>query len=159
MSRVEFSFTAYGEPAPQGSKRHVGNGRMIEASKKVKPWRSAVAAAIEDEFDRSGDRTPFSGAVAVRVEFMMPKPKSVRRLFPTVSPDLDKLCRSLGDAMSVDIGLLTDDALIVGWHASKVYVGAAWDAGARVSVRLVTGDTPDFWTHEDIRSWLARELV
>ena len=32
------------EPAPQGSKRHVGGGRLIEASKRVKPWRQAVAA-------------------------------------------------------------------------------------------------------------------
>ena len=29
-------------PAPQGSKRHVGGGRMIESSAKVKPWREAV---------------------------------------------------------------------------------------------------------------------
>ena len=29
-------------PAPQGSKRHVGNGRMVESSAKVKPWREAV---------------------------------------------------------------------------------------------------------------------
>jgi hypothetical protein len=35
----------YGLPAPQGSKRHVGGGRMIEASKKVGPWREAVVRA------------------------------------------------------------------------------------------------------------------
>jgi hypothetical protein len=32
----EFSIFIVGDPAPQGSKRHVGNGVMIEASKKVK---------------------------------------------------------------------------------------------------------------------------
>ena len=33
------TFTAYGIVAGQGSKRHVGNGVMIEQSKRVKPWR------------------------------------------------------------------------------------------------------------------------
>jgi hypothetical protein len=41
-------FTVYELPAPQGSKRHVGNGRMIESSTKVKPWRQAVIAAAKD---------------------------------------------------------------------------------------------------------------
>ena len=39
------SIVAYGSPAPQGSKRHVGRGVMVESSKAVKPWREAVKAA------------------------------------------------------------------------------------------------------------------
>ena len=39
---------AVGDPAPQGSKSHVGNGVMIESSKRVKPWRRQVAAAARD---------------------------------------------------------------------------------------------------------------
>ena len=38
----------YGTPAPQGSKRHVGRGVMVESSKKVKPWREAVKQAALD---------------------------------------------------------------------------------------------------------------
>lgn len=38
-------FFASGTPAPQGSKRHVGRGIMIESSRKVRPWRAAVVAA------------------------------------------------------------------------------------------------------------------
>ncbi len=34
-----------GSPAAQGSKRHVGGGRLIEQSKAVAPWRKAVRAA------------------------------------------------------------------------------------------------------------------
>jgi Holliday junction resolvase RusA-like endonuclease len=37
--------TVFGQPAPQGSKRHVGHGVMVESSKKVKPWRQDVVAA------------------------------------------------------------------------------------------------------------------
>ena len=59
------------EPAPQGSKRHVGNGRMIEASAKVKPWRFAVSqAALESDYELT-DRP-----VMVQITFMFSRPKS-----------------------------------------------------------------------------------
>lgn len=36
------TFRVFGEPAPKGSKRHVGNGRLIESSKKLPAWMRAV---------------------------------------------------------------------------------------------------------------------
>lgn len=135
--RTDFEFTAFGDPAPQGSKRYVGNGRFIEASSKLKPWRSAVADAVFLEFVRSGDETPFTEPVVVEATFRMPKPKTVKRLWPSIAPDLDKLQRALGDAMSVDAGLIEDDALIVGWHSRKVYAEPRW-AGVVVRIRLAT---------------------
>jgi crossover junction endodeoxyribonuclease RusA len=118
--REELYFTAFGIPRPQGSKRHVGNGVMIEASD-VKPWRKTIASAVFDAWVRSGDDRPFTGPVVVWATFFMPRPKSVKRLLPTVSPDLDKLQRALGDALSIDSEALTDDAIIVKWHSAKVY--------------------------------------
>lgn len=56
--------TVHGLPAPQGSKRHVGRGVMVESSKNVKPWRSAVvwaaisAAGTEAGSTTSGAATP-----------------------------------------------------------------------------------------------------
>src|SRR3546814_14230461 len=44
---VTVTLTVHGSPAPQCSKRHVGRGRMIESSQKVKPWRQDVQAATE----------------------------------------------------------------------------------------------------------------
>jgi len=41
MTAVEF-FVA-GAAAPQGSKRHVGGGRVIESSKAFAPWRTQGA--------------------------------------------------------------------------------------------------------------------
>ena len=38
-------FWVEGIPRPQGSKRHVGNGRMVEASKHTAGWRKAVSQA------------------------------------------------------------------------------------------------------------------
>lgn len=126
-----FSFRIYGEPAPQGSKRYLGNGRFIEASTKLKPWRAAIRdAAIEHYTD-----FPFTDPIIVTVIFVMPELKTVKRLWPSVAPDLDKLCRSLGDGLSVDANIVTDDSLIVGWVASKVY---GERPGALVSIRLAT---------------------
>jgi Holliday junction resolvase RusA-like endonuclease len=132
-----FKFTAFGDPAPQGSKRYVGNGRFIEASSKLKPWRSAVADAVFLELVKTGAEGQFTEPVVVDVTFRLPKPKTVKRLWPSIAPDLDKLQRALGDAMSVDASLLADDSLIVAWHSRKVYSEASL-AGASVEVRLAT---------------------
>src|SRR5690554_1458850 len=63
----------HGIPAPQGSKKYVGNGRMIESSKKVGPWREAVKAAI---LTATGHKpTTLDGAVQVDITFILPRPK------------------------------------------------------------------------------------
>lgn len=131
-----FTFRVYGEPAPQGSKRYVGNGRFIEASAKLKPWREAVSNAATAVFKDF----MFTDPVIVTAVFILPKPKSVKRLWPSVAPDTDKLCRSLGDAISVNANIVADDSLIVGWVASKIY---GEQPGALVSIRLATPDDYD----------------
>ena len=47
----EIFIPVIGIPAPQGSKRHVGNGIMIENSKRVKPWRQDVKEAALTHYD------------------------------------------------------------------------------------------------------------
>lgn len=127
MRRVDL--TIVGEPAPQGSKRYIGNGRFIESSKKVGPWRNAVAEAVV----ALGDVEPFATSVEVRVKFFLPRPSSVKRLLPTVAPDLDKLCRSLGDGLSINSSLIVDDSLIVRWEAEKFYADGR-PPGAEVTI-------------------------
>lgn len=113
------------EPAPQGSKRYLGNGRFIEASKKLEPFRQAVGQAVKDLYERTGDTSTFSVPVEVTATFVLPKPKTVKRLWPSVAPDLDKLQRALGDSVSLEkycgTPLIEDDALIVQWNAEKIY--------------------------------------
>lgn len=135
-TRQELYFSAFGTPRPQGSKRYVGNGRFVEASD-VKPWRKTIAAAVQLAFEATGDERPFTAPVVVYATFFLPRPKSVKRLLPTVPPDLDKLCRALGDGMSVDCKALEDDSLIVKWVASKVYADSR-EAGVRVAIKLAT---------------------
>jgi len=118
-----------GTPAPQGSKRHVGHGRMIESSKLVKPWRAAVALAGYTEF--SG-KPPISQPVTLHLEFWLHRPKTAaKRAYPHHKPDLDKLVRSTLDGL-VEGGVLQDDALVVDLHATKRYTATA--SGAHIGI-------------------------
>lgn len=125
MSRI-ISVRVNGIPAPQGSKRHVGGGRMVESSTAVGPWREAVRAQTQLVV---GDDGPIEGPVDVVLSFYLLRPKGhfgARGLRPSaprrpgVKPDLDKLVRSTLDGL-VAGGALEDDARIVGLVASKHY--------------------------------------
>lgn len=113
------NFFVPGIPAPQGSKTgRVVNGRVVmwESSSKVKPWRNQVtkvAQLIMSEHEL------ITEPVEVCLSFRLPKPKSVKREFPSVKPDLDKLVRSTLDGLSKVC--YQDDALVLGLSATKVY--------------------------------------
>jgi len=116
------SFFIEGEPAPQGSKTgKVVNGRVVmwEASAKVKPWREAVT--IETARYMSWNTLEaITHPLEIALVFHLPKPKSVKRDFPSVKPDLDKLVRSTFDGLTTG-GLYEDDALVIAFSASKIY--------------------------------------
>lgn len=152
--REELYFTAYGDPAPQGSK-NVYNGRLVESSKKLKPWRAAVADAVFRAMMATGDERQFTDPVLVRATFYLPRPRTVKRELPSVPPDLDKLQRSLGDALSIDSQVLQDDSLIVRWETSKVYADDQ-DAGVRVAIRRATKEELVKWAAE-AQSWPEEE--
>lgn len=124
--RLPVRVVVYGQPAPQGSKRHVGGGRMIESSKAVKPWREAVKYAARLVIEREGIKAPLDGPLLARVVVTVPKPKSApkrRRTWPDRKPDLSKLLRSTEDALT-DAGLIADDARLVEFsRLAKVFPG------------------------------------
>jgi len=99
----------------------------------LKPWREAIKLAAIDAFEKK-QMFPFQEAIVVEVVFHMPKPKTVKRIWPTVPPDTDKLCRALGDGLSVDAAVIQDDSLIVKWVATKIYSN---QPGAIVRIRKV----------------------
>lgn len=118
-----------GTPAPQGSKRHVGGGRMVESSKAVGPWREAIRHETQTAVEAGGATFP-TGPVRLDVWFELRRPAAhlntagVARpkapTFPAVQPDLDKLTRAVADAIT-QAGALGDDKQIVSLHAFKQY--------------------------------------
>ncbi|HCT81106.1 MAG TPA: RusA family crossover junction endodeoxyribonuclease [Micromonosporaceae bacterium] len=128
----------YGVPGPQGSKRHVGGGRMVESSAKVKPWRAAVVEAAREA--RAGAAT-LDCPLRVDMVFTLVRPKSHFRtgrnahllrenapVQPCTKPDLSKLARSTEDALTT-AGAYRDDALIAEYgRLAKVWAGEDPDA-------------------------------
>lgn len=145
------TFDVAGRPAPQGSKTYM-RGRMVEASKYVKPWRASVFTAARLASLGRPEFLMFSNPVHLTVVFGLERPKSHWRTgrnahllrdsaprFPGSAPDLSKLIRSTEDAIT-EASIWRDDALVIAVTALKVYVGHA-DApsrpGARITIREV----------------------
>lgn len=135
IPRPAIVFQVPGNPAPQGSKRHVGQGVMIESSKFAKPWRAVVSLAASRACqDQGGQRVrpPFNGPVGVQITFTLRRPKAhfgtgrnASALKPGApmhcphKPDLDKLARTVLDALTGIIYL--DDSQVAGLSLEKVY--------------------------------------
>jgi len=123
-------FAVFGVPAPQGSKRHVGNGRMIEASKYLPAWRKAIETECQSLFEE-----PMDGALEVELWFYLPKPCSVSREYPTVMPDTDKLVRGVLDGLTKGAAIV-DDKLVVDLHAYKRYSVDGW-TGVHIKISQI----------------------
>jgi crossover junction endodeoxyribonuclease RusA len=89
---------AYARPAGQGSKRHVGNGRMVEQSKYVKPFRAAITQAAREATGATW--TPLDGPLTVGITFTIKRPQKPSWPEPATPADLDKLIRSAFDSLS-----------------------------------------------------------
>lgn len=125
MSRLRgaMKLIVHGLPIPQGSKTgFVINGRAVLTDGKkgpaLKEWRMAIAGEARRWLQET-NAAPLAGPVAMRVTFYLPRPKSAPRrvLYPATKPDLDKLVRSVGDALK---GLAyEEDSRIVDIDAKK----------------------------------------
>lgn len=114
-------FHVRGLPIAQGSTRSwVKNGRPVitSTSKGLGAWRRLVA----DVAQAHAPPEPWEGPVAITLDFGLPKPKSApkrRRVWPAKRPDLDKLTRSVLDALTYVI--FSDDCQVVEFHVRKEY--------------------------------------
>lgn len=129
MAEVSFSIT--GDPASQGS-HAIMQGRIVQVnSKKHKAWRTAIVSKVIETLPP--DWVPIDGPCELNVMFLMPKPVSVKRSSPSVAPDLDKLIRSVGDALAI-AGVYTDDSRITRISARKLYAQGV-EPGAIITVK------------------------
>lgn len=131
-----------GVPISQGSKsaRVVGKGRAARAqlyddnAKQLHPWRKKITEAAQARMRLEGWAT-LDGPVDVRIDFWMPRPPSVKREWPCVRPDADKLARACLDSLTV-AAVYRDDAQVVHLNVWQRY--AITTCGARIIVRPVT---------------------
>lgn len=138
---------ANGLPKPQGSKRALGPGVMVEqAGAPLKTWREDVKAAAHQVFqDRLGGQ-PLQGSLDVSVVFYLPRPKGHFRSgasshllkptapsWPSKRPDLDKLLRGLLDAITTS-GVYGDDSQVITVWATKRYSTPRQLPGASVVI-------------------------
>lgn len=124
-------FAVLGTPKPQGSKRHLGNGVMVEqGGEPLRLWREDVKASAVSTREVFGS---LDGAIWGTFRFFLARPKSHWRTganahllrdkaprWPVTRPDLDKVLRSTCDAITT-AGLWRDDAQLVHVTASLNY--------------------------------------
>jgi Holliday junction resolvase RusA-like endonuclease len=130
---AEVSLSVIGDPASQGS-HAIMQGRIVQVnSKKHKAWRNAITQTALATLP--ADWQPIDEPCELIVNFYMPKPASVKRSLPTVSPDLDKLIRAVGDSLT-DSGVVVDDSRIVRISARKLYA-IGIEPGATIEVKTL----------------------
>ena len=115
---MKVDLSVYGiDPAPQGSKRHIGKGRMVESSKRVGPWREAVRQSAVGTVNKLRQGAP---------KYLTSRNKG----------DLDKLCRSTLDGLSGSV--ITDDSQVVKLIAEKHFCTNGEQPGALIRVEKLT---------------------
>lgn len=141
-----FTFTVLGKPAPQGSKRHVGRGILLESSKRCKPWRQDVKyAALEALPD--GWHAMMDKPILVSVTFIFARPKGHFRTNGELKPkapshctarvgDTDKLCRSILDALSNSV--FSDDSQVIALNAQKRYATRNEQPSAIITIAAIS---------------------
>lgn len=111
-------FTVYGRPRPQGSKRHVGRGIMVEASKELKPWRQEITWTA---LSLGVPMIPAHVPLELTLRFYFQRAKSSKRKAMTTKPDSSKLLRAVEDSL---VGILVyDDSQFIEHHMRKMYGG------------------------------------
>jgi crossover junction endodeoxyribonuclease RusA len=104
-----------GVPIQQGSMRHIGYGRMIHnKAVELAAWRADIANAA-----KLAGCTPILDPIEITMRFRVKRPKSVKRDYPTVAPDLDKYIRGVLDGLT---GVAyNDDSQVIDIKAQKIY--------------------------------------
>ena len=120
------SFFVSGLPQTKGStKGFVGRSKktgklrafIVNDNTKNRGWAEVVAW----EAKRHGPREPLSGPVDLQVNFYLKKPKRPKHPeYPITKPDLDKLVRSIKDALKQG-GIYRDDAQVCATTSRKLY--------------------------------------
>lgn len=143
MNDMPVTFTVFGDPKPQGSKRHVGRGILVESGGQAfHDWRYDMTCGAREAMTA---RQPITGPVEVRATFSLKRPASAKKAgeYHAKRPDLDKLTRALLDALQA-AGVVEDDSQVARLLVTKTYPGALIASpglpGVRVDVIPLSAD-------------------
>lgn len=148
---MTLSFTVFGEAIPQGSakafqpryKDGTPAGRIIVTSDnpRLRGWRQLVAETASAALEGKGWHVDV-GSITVVAMFHLPRPKALgTKTKPHLTrPDVDKLARAIGDALT---GVLwRDDSQVTRMTVGKCY--AAPNTSPRAEIEISAGeDAPD----------------
>jgi len=150
---MTITFRVYGIAQPKGNlKAYTPRGMkfpiVTDSNRSVKSWSQLVAETASRTLNEAALRQGAGiargfmiAAVRVRVAFALPRPKSIKaRTIPHLTaPDIDKLSRSVLDALS---GVLyRDDSQVVELHATKYYAPHLANPYCDVSVEGIDPDS------------------
>ena len=116
-----FQIFIEGNPRPQGSKKAFARGKtivLVEANKELPAWREHMTRMLQ--LKQMEETQPFTTAVNVALTFWLPRPKSVKRQYPTGTYDIDKLTRAVLDSIT-KAGVWRDDSDVVDLTVRKTY--------------------------------------
>jgi Holliday junction resolvase RusA-like endonuclease len=145
------AFTVYGVAKPKGNLKAFHRPGMhfpivTESNRNVKSWQQLVAEGASHALHQvplHQAAALFASPVRLTVAFYLPRPKSLpkRRAVPHLTaPDLDKLTRCIGDALSQVV--YQDDAQVVEAVVGKFYAGVGEAPHVDVRVEPTTGVQP-----------------
>ena len=103
---IILTFEVLGSPVAQGSMIAISNKRggrpMLKYTNEsdLKAWRKRVERAARFAAATVGGFPKIDRALGLSATFWLERPISVTRVYPTVPPDLDKMVRAIGDALS-----------------------------------------------------------
>ena len=130
----EVTIWVSGDPAPKGSMhgfpiKRIKNGQertgvVLTHSARSKHWETLIR-------DQRPPGVFLDGPLEIEVWYYLQRPGTVKRRWPWVAPDLDKLNRAVWDALK---GLIEDDSRIVDSHSHKRYAENG-EIGAQITIR------------------------
>ncbi len=137
LEEKAITFFVAGKPVPQPRQRHKilktrsGNDFVHNYTSKthmVQGWKALVYYAA-----KSNITSMITGPVRLSLHFYLPKPKSVKRKYPFVKPDVDNLAKAVMDALTI-ASIYTDDARVIDMDMKKRYADTENPMGVHITI-------------------------
>lgn len=134
-----------GQPVTKGSAKAFmrPGGKFPVVKQDNSAAQRAWVAFVRDAVLQAWSRGPHDAPFMLDVEFVLPRRAGAPKTFTpahTRKPDVDKLLRAVGDALSQVVW--TDDSRVTDWHGTKREAAPGETPGARIRLRVLADRGP-----------------